>query len=108
MTNWFHRKHAAKAKACTECGKATVRTSGLCRDCEREEQQRSADAQRGFSIELSEYVRVPIMLHDKTRSLGKITDGPHILCRRLLLDSVPFHFYQDLSHRKYTRLQHQH
>ena len=57
MTNWFHRKHAAKA--CTECGGDTVRTSGLCQVCEREDARRSIDAQRGFSIELGEYVRIP-------------------------------------------------
>ncbi len=62
MTNWFHRKRNGKAKPCTKCGRGTVRTSRLCRECEREERQRSIDAQRGFSVELAGYVHVPSIL----------------------------------------------
>jgi len=41
------------------CGKTTVRKSRLCLECEREEERRSIDAQRGFSVDLAGYVRVP-------------------------------------------------
>jgi len=50
-----------RTRTCRRCERTTLRKSGLCWDCEREEQREIADAQRGFSIDWGEFVRLPGM-----------------------------------------------
>lgn len=59
MRLWFRRKRLNGSKTCTECGRPTARASRICRSCELELERRSLDAQRGFSVDLAGYVRVP-------------------------------------------------
>jgi len=59
MRLWFHTKRLNGKDTCTECGRKTRRANRLCAACEREREQRSIDAQRGFSVELAGYVPVP-------------------------------------------------
>jgi ketopantoate reductase len=61
MAKWFQRKHRSRVRMCTTCGNAPARSSGLCRECEREEQRTEMDARRGFSIDWAECVRTPWM-----------------------------------------------
>ncbi len=55
------RGKRVRERSCRMCEAVTRRKSGLCKECEREDARRSTDAQRGFSIELGEYVRIPQM-----------------------------------------------
>lgn len=50
-----------QARTCRRCERTTLRKSGLCWGCEREEQRAITDAQRGFSIDWGEFVRLPGM-----------------------------------------------
>lgn len=75
MSMWHRRSQNARAKTCKGCGKVVRRESGLCPECEQEEQRRNADAQRGFSIDLAEYVRIPPAL-TMSRSGDDAGGGP--------------------------------